>query len=182
MRSRRVRPRNRRGGLIPALCSLRRRAVSAPTQPCECGGTHPGRTDPDGRRGPTLRPPRWAVDGDFDVLFRHRSTRTHHRGAHVSTTSPTGTVASTATTTRPTAPVSAARTVAARKVYGTGEAAVTALNDVTVQLNQGEFTAIMGPSGSGKSTLLHLLAGLDRPDSGEVYLADTEITSLKERH
>ncbi len=78
-------------------------------------------------------------------------------------------------------PVSAARTVVARKVYGAGEAAVTALDDVTVQLAEGEFTAIMGPSGSGKSTLLHLLAGLDRPDSGQVYLGDTEITSLKDK-
>ena len=46
---------------------------------------------------------------------------------------------------------------------------------------QGEFTAIMGPSGSGKSTLLHMLAGLDRPTSGEVYLGDTEITSLNDK-
>ncbi len=97
------------------------------------------------------------------------------------TTPPPVTIAPTAASTHPTAPVSAARTAVARKVYGTGEAAVTALDDVTVQLNQGEFTAIMGPSGSGKSTLLHLLAGLDRPDSGEVYLGDTEITSLKDK-
>ena len=46
---------------------------------------------------------------------------------------------------------------------------------------EGEFTAIMGPSGSGKSTLLHMLAGLDRPTSGEVYLGDTEITSLNDK-
>jgi putative ABC transport system ATP-binding protein len=99
----------------------------------------------------------------------------------VSTTAVPPITTTTLTPTGPTASVSAARTVSARKVYGTGEAAVTALDDVTVQLNEGEFTAIMGPSGSGKSTLLHLLAGLDRPDSGEVYLGDTEITSLKDK-
>jgi putative ABC transport system ATP-binding protein len=95
------------------------------------------------------------------------------------TTTPATTTTSTTTST--TSPVSAARTVVARKTYGTGEAAVTALDDVSVQLNQGEFTAIMGPSGSGKSTLLHLLAGLDRADSGRVYLGDTEITSMKDK-
>ena len=90
----------------------------------------------------------------------------------------------TTTTTGPAgaaAPLSAARAVRARKVYGTGQAAVIALDDVSVQLNRGEFTAIMGPSGSGKSTLLHLLAGLDRPDAGQVYLGDTEITGLKDK-
>jgi putative ABC transport system ATP-binding protein len=50
-----------------------------------------------------------------------------------------------------------------------------------VDLARGRFTAIMGPSGSGKSTLLHVLAGLDRPTSGEVYLGDTEITSLNDK-
>jgi putative ABC transport system ATP-binding protein len=58
---------------------------------------------------------------------------------------------------------------------------VAALDDVSVALDRGRFTAIMGPSGSGKSTLLHMLAGLDRPTSGEVYLGDTEITSLRDR-
>ncbi len=67
------------------------------------------------------------------------------------------------------------------KLYGTGDATVAALDDVTVGLGEGEFTAIMGPSGSGKSTLLHVLAGLDRPTSGEVYLGDTEITSLNDK-
>lgn len=94
---------------------------------------------------------------------------------------PSTATTTTATTSGGTAPVSAARTVVARKVYGTAEAAVTALDDVSVQLNEGEFTAIMGPSGSGKSTLLHLLAGLDRPDCGEVWLGETEITSLKDK-
>ncbi len=67
------------------------------------------------------------------------------------------------------------------KLYGTGDAVVTALDDVTVALERGRFTAIMGPSGSGKSTLLHMLAGLDRPTSGEVYLGGTEITRLRDK-
>jgi putative ABC transport system ATP-binding protein len=75
----------------------------------------------------------------------------------------------------------AAGAVGVSKHYGSGEAAVVALDNVTVGLGQGEFTAIMGPSGSGKSTLLHMLAGLDRPSSGEVFLGDTEITSLKDK-
>jgi len=75
----------------------------------------------------------------------------------------------------------AAFAVGVSKQYGTGDATVTALDDVTVALERGRFTAIMGPSGSGKSTLLHMLAGLDRPTSGEVYLGDTEITSLRDK-
>jgi putative ABC transport system ATP-binding protein len=84
-----------------------------------------------------------------------------------------------ATTTGTPAP--AARTVGVTKLYGAGDASVAALDDVSVALDRGRFTAIMGPSGSGKSTLLHMLAGLDRPTSGEVYLGDTEITSLRDR-
>jgi len=75
----------------------------------------------------------------------------------------------------------AARTEGVSKLYGTGDNTVAALDNVSVGLGEGEFTAIMGPSGSGKSTLLHVLAGLDRPTSGEVYLGDTEITSLKDK-
>src|SRR5688500_9913369 len=75
----------------------------------------------------------------------------------------------------------AARAASASKVYGSGEAAVRALDDVDVAFETGRFTAIMGPSGSGKSTLLHCLAGLDRLTSGEVYLDDVELTTLDER-
>jgi putative ABC transport system ATP-binding protein len=64
------------------------------------------------------------------------------------------------------------------RVYGEGEAAVIALDGVTVDFPAGAFTAIMGPSGSGKSTLMHLLAGLDRPSSGRVMLDGTELTEL----
>ena len=60
----------------------------------------------------------------------------------------------------------AARAEHVSKLYGTGDATVAALDDVSVGLDRGRFTAIMGPSGSGKSTLLHMLAGLDRPTSG----------------
>ena len=62
--------------------------------------------------------------------------------------------------------------------YGEGAAAVNALDGVTVSFEEGHFSAIMGPSGSGKSTLMHILAGLDRPTSGTVELAGTEITGL----
>jgi putative ABC transport system ATP-binding protein len=58
---------------------------------------------------------------------------------------------------------------------------VVALDDVTVDFAEGDFTAIMGPSGSGKSTLLNLLAGIDRPSRGSVRIGDTEISSLSER-
>jgi len=87
------------------------------------------------------------------------------------------------TTFRPptTGTSAAARAVGVGKTYGVGDAAVHALDDVTVAMDAGRFTAIMGPSGSGKSTLLHVLAGLDRPTSGEVYVGDTEITGLKDR-
>jgi putative ABC transport system ATP-binding protein len=79
------------------------------------------------------------------------------------------------------APSVAARAVGVSKVYGSGDAAVHALDDVSVSLTSGEFTAIMGPSGSGKSSLLHVLAGLDRPTSGEIYIGDTELTSLNDK-
>ena len=75
----------------------------------------------------------------------------------------------------------AARTVDATKVYGSGEAAVTALDNVTVEFRASRFTAIMGPSGSGKSTLMHALAGLDELTSGSVWIGDVELGRLKEK-
>jgi len=69
-----------------------------------------------------------------------------------------------------------ARDVARR--YGEGETAVDALRGVSVDIARARLTAVMGPSGSGKSTLMHILAGLDKPTSGTVEVAGTEITSL----
>ncbi len=69
-----------------------------------------------------------------------------------------------------------ARDVARR--YGEGETAVDALRGVSVDIERAQLTAVMGPSGSGKSTLMHILAGLDKPTSGTVEVAGTEITSL----
>lgn len=66
------------------------------------------------------------------------------------------------------------------KIYGSGDAQVRALDDVSVGFGAGEFTAIMGPSGSGKSTMMHILAGLDAPTSGHVFVEDTDITALKD--
>lgn len=66
------------------------------------------------------------------------------------------------------------------KVYGKGEAAVHALNNVSFSVQKGEFVAIVGSSGSGKSTLLHILGGVDRPTSGKVYVDNTDIYALNE--
>src|SRR5690348_3024936 len=68
-----------------------------------------------------------------------------------------------------------------RKVYGRGDGTVVALDGVSVALAPGSFTALMGPSGSGKSTFLNVAAGLDRPTSGTVALADTDLGRLSER-
>ncbi len=64
------------------------------------------------------------------------------------------------------------------RVYGEGEAAVRAIDGISVEFPRGEFTAIMGPSGSGKSTLMHCLAGLDRPTGGKVVIGGTELGLL----
>ena len=66
------------------------------------------------------------------------------------------------------------------KVYGSGETKVNALDNVSFDVEQGEFVAIVGPSGSGKSTLLHILGGVDSPTSGTVNIAGTDISKLNE--
>ena len=67
------------------------------------------------------------------------------------------------------------------KRYGEKETSVTALDNININFNEMQFTAIMGPSGSGKSTLLHCLAGLDRPSSGQIYLKDSDISKLNDK-
>jgi putative ABC transport system ATP-binding protein len=75
----------------------------------------------------------------------------------------------------------AARAQEAGKTYGSGDTAVEALKDVTLELPRGQFTAIMGPSGSGKSTLMHCLAGLDTLTSGQIFVGDTDLATLSDR-
>jgi putative ABC transport system ATP-binding protein len=75
----------------------------------------------------------------------------------------------------------AARAVEATKVYGSGDTAVIALDEVTLHLPTGRFSAIMGPSGSGKSTLLHCLAGLDSLTEGQVFVGDIELGTLSDK-
>jgi putative ABC transport system ATP-binding protein len=75
----------------------------------------------------------------------------------------------------------AARAVGVSKVYGSGDTRVVALDDVTVDIPAGEFTAIMGPSGSGKSTLMHCMAGLAPVSSGEIYIGSSELSRLSDK-
>lgn len=67
------------------------------------------------------------------------------------------------------------------KIYGSGEAEVKALKNINLNIEQGEFVAIVGQSGSGKSTLLHLIGGADIPSSGEVIIDGKNIYKLKEK-
>ena len=66
------------------------------------------------------------------------------------------------------------------KIYRQGEINVTALNDISLDIRKGEFLTLMGPSGSGKSTLLHIIAGIDRPTSGECHVQGIDVTQLNE--
>ena len=101
------------------------------------------------------------------------------------TSTTTATTSSTTGTTTAATPGHAtgvaARAVGVTRSYGTGDARVLALDDVSVTIESGRFTAIMGPSGSGKSTLLHVLAGLDRPTAGHIYVGDAEITGMSDK-
>ena len=88
------------------------------------------------------------------------------------------------TTNAAQAPASPGRTFHTEglsKVYKTGETSVTALDDVTLDLFEGQFTVLLGASGSGKSTLLNILGGLDTPTSGRVWFRESELTALSQR-
>ena len=85
----------------------------------------------------------------------------------------------TTPTTTSTSP--AASAVSVRKIYGTGDSEVRALDGVTVSFERGKFTAIMGPSGSGKSTLMHCMAGLDSLTEGEVSIGSTSLAGLSDK-
>src|SRR5205823_14745664 len=94
-----------------------------------------------------------------------------------------GQMSETATTAAPvqardTEPVVTGKDLTRR--YGEGDTAVDALRGVSLDIRKGELTAVIGPSGSGKSTLMHILAGLDRPSEGQVWIAGTDISSLNE--
>lgn len=83
--------------------------------------------------------------------------------------------------THPVSPSPACATQHLTKVYGSADRQVVAVDDVTVAIARGSFTAIMGPSGSGKSTLMHCMAGLDRPTDGAVYVGADNIAALPEK-
>lgn len=68
------------------------------------------------------------------------------------------------------------------KIYGKGNTAVKALDNVSLSVEKGEFIAVVGPSGSGKSTLLHIVGGVDTPTSGKVYINNTDVFSLNENN
>ena len=85
------------------------------------------------------------------------------------------------TTSTQTPTTTAARTVEATKVYGSGDTAVVAVDELTLDLPSGRFTAIMGPSGSGKSTVLHCLAGLDRLTGGQALVGEVELGTLSDK-
>ena len=74
-----------------------------------------------------------------------------------------------------------ARALHATKTYGSGDTIVRALDDVSVELPAGRFTAVMGPSGSGKSTLMHCLAGLDSLTSGQMFIGDDDLGRMSDR-
>src|SRR5437016_10669281 len=78
------------------------------------------------------------------------------------------------------APVAVVASRGVTRRYGEGDAAVDALRGVSLDVAEGKLTAVMGPSGSGKSTLMHILAALDNPTDGSVWIAGTELGSLND--
>src|SRR3954453_20846608 len=92
-----------------------------------------------------------------------------------------GEMSETMTTPAPAEGAGAQPVVSARDLtrrYGEGDTAGDALRGVSLDVRKGELTAVMGPSGSGKSTLMHILAALDRPTSGEVTIAGTDLSNF----
>jgi putative ABC transport system ATP-binding protein len=89
--------------------------------------------------------------------------------------------ATTPPTMQPSTTGFAARVRNLTKTYGSGQALVRALDDVTLDLEAGRFTAVMGPSGSGKSTLMHCCAALDTADSGQVLIGEHDVTTMKDK-
>src|SRR5665811_2319074 len=73
------------------------------------------------------------------------------------------------------------KTIKLKKLYTTEEVETTALDDIHIEIKQGEFVAIMGPSGCGKSTLMNIIGLLDNPDEGEYYFSDKEVARFSER-
>ena len=118
-----------------------------------------------------------SLSGQHAALGRPRDE--DERGTVVNDTSTTPAGPTGATTPQPSGP--AARVQNLTKTYGSGQAKVVALDDVTLDLHRGEFTAVMGPSGSGKSTLMHCCAALDTATSGSVLIGDTELSKLKDK-
>jgi putative ABC transport system ATP-binding protein len=81
----------------------------------------------------------------------------------------------------PAAPQAAVAAIDVTRRYGAGDTAVDALRGISLEIERGRLTAIMGPSGSGKSTLMHIMAGLDRPSEGAVLIDGIDITALSEK-
>ncbi len=98
------------------------------------------------------------------------------------TSSSTHTTLPDTTTPAATTAATVAEAIGVSRVFGTGAAAVRALDNVTVAFHRGRLTAIMGPSGSGKSTLMHCMAGLDLPTSGQIIIDGTDLSRLNDRH